>query len=98
MGDWSDGDEKWTPELRRQLDVVKGDDGVFCIELEDYWLEYCVTSVISEQDPQKYFHSQTLHNFNDNPANEYQAFYQFSLKREIRFDLNVFAISVLLLF
>ena len=44
-----------------------------------------------------YFHSQTLHDFNGNweGEGEYQAFYKFTLKQEIRCDDEIFAISVI---
>lgn len=55
-----------------------------------------MTSLCAEFDEAKYFHSQVMHNFNDNLEDdrEYQAFYRFSLKREVKFDRSCFSISV----
>lgn len=35
-GDWSDKSELWTPELKKKVGFVDGNDGIFFIELEDY--------------------------------------------------------------
>ena len=67
---------------------------MFFIPIEDYWEEYCVTSICSEQDESKYHHSQEMCDFNEHEENEYQAFFKFTLKREVKFDRNVFALSV----
>ena len=92
-GDWSDNSEKWTPKLRVMCGSSVADEGYFFIPLENYWEEYCMTSLSSEHDSSKYFHSQALHNFNRNQPGEYQAFYSFALKREVKQDRNTFAIS-----
>ena len=65
-GDWSDESEKWTPELRVLCGSSIADDGFFFIPLEDYWEEYCVTSLCAEQDENKYCHSHITHDFNTN--------------------------------
>eukprot|EP00455_Lapot_gusevi_P000170 TRINITY_DN10070_c0_g1_i7.p1 TRINITY_DN10070_c0_g1~~TRINITY_DN10070_c0_g1_i7.p1 ORF type:complete len:371 (+),score=73.41 TRINITY_DN10070_c0_g1_i7:336-1448(+) len=38
-GDWSDDSDKWTPQLRRQLNVVNSNDGVFWMSYSDF-LQY----------------------------------------------------------
>ena len=35
-GDWSDNSDKWTPELKIQLDLKEADDGIFHISVEDF--------------------------------------------------------------
>jgi len=83
-GDWSDESAKWTPELRKLVGSKVADDGFFFIPVQDYWEEYCMTSVCAEQDDKKYFHSQALHNFNENEEGEHQVFFKFT------FALSVF--------
>lgn len=48
QGDWSDNSEKWTAELRVLCGSSVADDGYFFIPLQDYWEEYCMTSVCVE--------------------------------------------------
>lgn len=48
---------------------VVDDDGSFFISVEDYWEEYCMTSICQEQNDKKYFHSQAMHNFADSDDN-----------------------------
>lgn len=36
-GDWSDKSDKWTPELKQQVDLKENsDDGLFWISLDDF--------------------------------------------------------------
>jgi len=56
-GDWSDNSDKWTDQLRDLCGSTVADDGYFYIPIEDYWEEYCVTSICAEQNEQKYHHS-----------------------------------------
>ena len=35
-GDWSDNSNLWTPAIKKMVDFVEGDDGIFFIELSDY--------------------------------------------------------------
>lgn len=95
-GDWSDNSEKWTPALRAHCGSTVEDDGFFFIPLQDYWEEYCNTSICVEFDENKYFHSKTIADFNDKSEDdqEYQAFFRFDLKKSVRFDRDCFAISV----
>ena len=44
-GAWSDNSDKWTPELRRMLNVKEADDGEFFIAHEDY-MNYFRSTVI----------------------------------------------------
>ena len=95
IGDWSDTSSKWTPELRVQCGSSVADDFYFFIPLEDYWQEYCQTSILFEHNPSTYHHSSVIHDFNENEEKEYQAFYSFTLKREVTCGLSNFAISML---
>ena len=70
------------------------DDGFFFISLEDYWEEYCLTTVCAEQDDKNYFHSQVMHDFNKNEEGKPQAFFKFTLTKDIQFDSHTFALSV----
>jgi len=49
-GDWSDTSEKWTPELREQLSVVKEDDGCFWMCCEDFVKHFYRVSINSYHD------------------------------------------------
>jgi hypothetical protein len=35
-GSWSDSDTKWTPEFKAQVPYVKGNDGQFFMEINDF--------------------------------------------------------------
>lgn len=39
-GDWSDQSPKWTDELKRQLHVTAGNDGIFWMSIEDFCRTY----------------------------------------------------------
>lgn len=93
-GDWSDASELWTPELRKKLGAVQGDDGAFFIPLEDYVEQFAWTSVCVENAPEKYSRSNFFHKFELN-AEKPQAFFSFNLKSKIDFNKQAFAISVL---
>ncbi|KAM3147402.1 hypothetical protein pb186bvf_000653 [Paramecium bursaria] len=50
-GDWSDDSQKWTPELLKRLEVVKKDDGIFWIGIQDFCKNYsqlCVSKIHEE--------------------------------------------------
>lgn len=93
-GDWSDNSDKWTPQLRELCGSSIADDGFFYIALEDYWEEYCSTSICAEQDESKYHHSQEMVDFNENAEKEYQVFLRFTLKSDVKFKQSVFSVSV----
>ena len=64
-GDWSDESDLWTPELRRQVGMESAaDDGVFCIDLENYMTYFTVTSFCCDQS-EYYKHSQCTFSFED---------------------------------
>ena len=44
-GDWSDESDKWTPELRAELNVVIANDGIFYIAFHDYLKHFRCTSI-----------------------------------------------------
>ena len=44
-GPWSDGDSKWTDELKKQVGLVKANDGIFFMPLEDFYNLYISFSV-----------------------------------------------------
>ena len=44
-GDWSDESDKWTPELREELNVVIANDGIFYIAFHDYLKHFRCTSI-----------------------------------------------------
>jgi len=44
-GDWSDKSTKWTPELKKQLNFVAADDGIFWMPVEDFCKFYAEVSV-----------------------------------------------------
>ena len=93
-GDWSDSSSKWTPALRKQVGSEVADDGFFFIPLEDYWEEYCLTTVCAEQDDKNYFHSQVMHDFNTNEEGKPQAFFKFTLTKDIQPNSHAFTLSV----
>ena len=66
-GDWSDASEKWTPSLRESLGHNPGNNGVFFMNLEDYYRHFALTCVAAEQDDLKYHHSLIEHDFNQHP-------------------------------
>lgn len=35
-GKWSDNSDEWTPELKKELELVSGDDGTFWINISDF--------------------------------------------------------------
>jgi len=35
-GDWSDNSDKWTPELKKECNLVVAEDGLFWMALEDF--------------------------------------------------------------
>jgi len=39
-GKWSDKSKLWTPELRKQVDAVVANDGVFYIPVEEYKTDF----------------------------------------------------------
>ena len=94
-GDWSDGSSKWTPELRQRYKVVDADDGTFCIPYADYMENFACTTFCMEY-ASRYSHSNIHHSFG--PADDshpQQAFFSFTLTKEIDFMESVFGISVL---
>ena len=43
-GDWSDKSEKWTPKLKRKLEVTEAEDGMFWMSFQDFIYYFsCVT-------------------------------------------------------
>jgi len=54
MGDWSDKSSKWTDDLRKQLNFVDADDGVFYISYQDYMCYYRSTTICKVHD--NFFH------------------------------------------
>ena len=55
-----------------------------------------MTSICQEQNDSKYFHSQALHDFTETgDSNQKQAFFKFTLKREVNAETHAFAISVI---
>ena len=52
-GDWSDGSSKWTPELKKELNLVQANDGIFFIPFQDF---------------QKYFYDYQICYFHDDYA------------------------------
>ena len=35
-GKWSDNSDEWTPELKKELELISGDDGTFWINISDF--------------------------------------------------------------
>lgn len=64
------------------------------MNLEDYYRHFALTCVAAEQDDLKYHHSLIEHDFNQHPPLQSQAFFEFKLTREVRFDRFVLAITV----
>lgn len=56
-GDWSDGSKLWTPKLRKDLECIEGDDGIFFMCVEDYVSNYESTSFCVPLDPKLLVHS-----------------------------------------
>eukprot|EP00347_Sterkiella_histriomuscorum_P016829 403351694 len=50
MGDWSDKSDKWNDDLRKQLNFVDADDGVFFISYRDYMNYYRSTTICKVHD------------------------------------------------
>ena len=44
-GDWSDKSKKWTEELKEYFEVVKKEDGIFWISVDDYVKYFASTSI-----------------------------------------------------
>ena len=93
-GDWSDGSSRWTPALREKYNVVKEDDGTFCIPYEDYMDYYACTTFCMQHAPQ-YSHSNIFHSFGSDTSEMPQAFFTFTLTQEIDFMQHPFGISVM---
>ena len=55
-GDWSDGSDKWTPELRSKYSVVEADDGTFHIPFNAYMVNFACTTFCMEYST-RYTHS-----------------------------------------
>jgi len=36
-GDWSDNDVRWTPQLRDELQVMGADEGIFWMNIRDFY-------------------------------------------------------------
>lgn len=48
-GDWSDKSECWTPELKKQVNLVDHDDGSFWISMQDFkskFNNYCICKYV----------------------------------------------------
>ena len=97
QGDWSDKSPLWTPALKEEVGFTDADDGIFFIELKDYLQHFSWTSICVENNNTNYFHSQLQHSFGStvDDCTIPQAFFQFTLKREVNFEERAFAISVL---
>jgi len=44
-GAWGDNDERWTPELRAQVNSTGSEDGIFYMTVEDYRNEFQTSTV-----------------------------------------------------
>ncbi|OHS94729.1 Clan CA, family C2, calpain-like cysteine peptidase [Tritrichomonas foetus] len=55
-GEWSDKSSKWTPRMKRLLDFVDADDGVFWISFKDFTLNYQSFYAIAHYDKKSMFH------------------------------------------
>jgi calpain-15 len=53
LGNWSDRSSKWTPELRKQLNVKDEEDGTFYIGFDDYINYYRSTTICKVHDGYK---------------------------------------------
>jgi hypothetical protein len=73
LGDWSDKSPIWTPELRKELEIVDEDDGIFVISFEDYLKYYSDSDISLNDDKNVYSHSQALEDF----ASTDQIFFTF---------------------
>lgn len=49
-GDWSDNSPLWTRDIEDQVDLVRGDDGVFFMRFMDYYSIYHETSICKYHD------------------------------------------------
>lgn len=54
-GDWSDDSDKWTPELRKNLEVTSKDDGIFWMNIKDFCSYYSEINVCQVHEGWKYF-------------------------------------------
>ena len=94
-GDWSDNSSKWTPALREKYNVIVEDDGTFCIPFEAYMENYVCSTFCMELTPE-YCHSNIFHSFGVSDTSELpQAFFSFTLTKEVDFMDEGFGISVL---
>jgi len=72
-GSWSDHSMLWTDKLRAQVGSTIGEDGTFCISLEDYLANFTFTNICKYNDDDQ--HSYTFKN-KPVPA---QNFFEFEL-------------------
>jgi len=48
-GDWSDNSDKWTDEMKAQLNCEIKDDGIFYMSFEDFLVKFGNTSLCMQQ-------------------------------------------------
>ena len=49
-GSWRDNDSRWTPELRKDLEMENKDDGIFCMEFRDFLKYYADYQICYYED------------------------------------------------
>ena len=49
-GAWSDNSELWTPELLAEVDKTQVDDGIFCMNLQDFITKFQSTHICKYND------------------------------------------------
>lgn len=59
-GDWSDGDKKWTPHTKKQVEYVDANDGTFFISFEDYFTFFYITTICFQPEDGSSVHHSTM--------------------------------------
>jgi len=87
MGDWSDKSQKWTPELKAQLNVKDANDGLFFMNISDYKEIFRETSICMTIDPE-YKHSTSY----ATTAKTDTVFFKFTLTKRLDTSKKCFGI------